>query len=592
MAFDGIVTKSVIHELKENLLGGRVNKIYQTEKDEILLHIYNNRENYKLLISSSSNNPRFYLTDNSKENPAQPPMFCMILRKHLMGGTILNIEQFKLDRIIFIDISSRDELGRDSVKRIVIEIMGRHSNIILIDKESSQVIDSAKRVYEDMSRVRQIFPGGTYELPPLQDKSNPLDTSKDEFLSLLNSSEKDTPVFKFLYFNYLGLSPLVSREICFQGNVPRNTKITNLTNRNIDSLYKSFNLMMKDISEKNFKAVSVYDPEDENKILAFYTLDIDQYGLDNKNYFDSISKLLDDHFHTKDVLDRIGQRSQSIRRSVQVKLDRSINKLRKQRKELQNSRDREKYKVYADLISANIHQMNRGLDTIELENFYDENMALLRIPLDHKLSPVANAQKYYKKYSRLKNANSLLSKQIPETENEISYLEHVLMSIENSSEIEELEEIREELIHEGYLKDKSKKKKMSRKKTKSKPHHYLSQDGFNIFVGKNNRQNDKLTMRFAHKEDIWLHVQNMPGSHVIIQNQGKEVPETTLTQAGTLASYYSKARDSNNVPVDYTERKNVRKPRNAKTGMVIYDNHKTLAADPSRDLVRQIEKLA
>ena len=589
MAFDGIVTNSVVYELNEKLIGGRVDKIYQQEKDEILIYIRNKGANYRLLLSSSSNNPRFYLTNNSKQNPATPPMFCMILRKHLTGGTILNIEQFELDRIIFIDISSRDELGRDSVKRIVIEIMGRHSNIILIDKETSNIIDCAKRVYEDMSRVRQIFPGGTYELPPLQEKANPLNLKKEEFLSFIESSDSDTPIFKFFYFNYLGLSPLVSREICFKSNVPRNTKIKNLSKGEIDSLYSSFHIFMKQVINHNFKPVLVFK-ENEIDVSAFYTLDIDQFSPNKKLYFDSISELLDKHFHQKDIIDRIGQRSQSIRKSIQVKLDRNINKLKKQEQELLTSQDREKYKVYADLISANIHRMDRGLDRIELENFYDEDMALLTIPLNVKLSPVANAQYYYKKYSRLKNANVLLLKQIPETKNEILYLEQVLMSIENSTEIEELNEIKDELISEGYIKGNNKKKKQ-KEKALSKPHHYKSSDDFNIYVGKNNKQNDYLTLKFAHKEDIWLHVQNMPGSHVIIETGGKDLPNTTLEEAGVLAAYYSKGKDSNNVPVDYTERKNVRKARNAKTGMVIYVNNKTLSINPLKEIVDSLTKI-
>lgn len=589
MAFDGIVTNSVVHELNEKLIGGRVDKIYQQEKDEILIYIHSKGTNYRLLLSSSSNNPRFYLTNNSKKNPATPPMFCMILRKHLMGGIILNVEQFELDRIIFIDISSRDELGRDSEKRIVIEIMGRHSNIILIDKETSKIIDCAKRVYEDMSRVRQIFPGGTYELPPLQDKANPLKLKKDEFLSFIESSDGDTPVFKFFYFNYLGLSPLVSREVCFKADVARNTKIENLTDEDINSLYNSFEILMKQVVDHKFKPVSVFK-ENGVDVSAFYTLDIDQFGLNNKVYFHSISELLDNHFHQKDIIDRIGQRSQSIRKSIQVKLDRNINKLEKQNQELLDSQDREKYKVYADLISANVHQMDRGLDKIELANFYDEDMALLSIPLDIKLSPIANAQYYYKRYSRLKNANVLLLKQIPETKNEILYLEQVLMTIENATEIEELDEIKDELVSEGYIKGNNKKKK-HKEKALSKPHHYKSSDGFSIYVGKNNKQNDYLTLKFAHKEDIWLHVQNMPGSHVIIETQGKDIPTTTLNEAGILAAYYSKGKDSNNVPVDYTERKNVRKAKNAKTGMVIYVNNKTLSINPLKELVDKITKV-
>ncbi len=589
MSFDGIVTKSVLKELRDNLIGGRVDKIYQQEKDEILIHIHSKGINYRLILSASSNNPRIYLTEYSKKNPTEPPMFCMLLRKHLAGGVILNIEQFNLDRVIFIDISSMDELGQPTEKRLIIEIMGKHSNIILIDKSSFRIIDSVKRVYEDMSRVRQILPGMVYEYPPLQDKFNPLDSTEKDFFDLMDSADKNLPCFKFLYFNYIGLSPLISREICFDANIDIDRNLGSLYEDNKNSLYFSFNKFIAKVSKEEFTPVSVLN-SNKSEILAFHALDLNQFGKENKVYFDSISKLLDNFYRSKDIIDRIGQKSQSIRKLIGVKLDRTLNKLGKQKEELLESRDREKYKIYADLISANLHIIPKGVDSIELDNFYDENMSKLTVPLDIKLSPVANAQKYYKKYSKLKNAHQLLLEQIPETEDEVSYLENVLMSIENSTEIKELDEIKEELINEGYIKGPLKKKK-KKEEAVSKPLHYISKDGFNIYVGKNNKQNDYLTLRLSHKDDIWLHVQNMPGSHVIIGKEGKSIPDTTLAEAAILAAYYSKGKNSNHVPVDYTERKNVKKPKNAKAGMVIYENFKTIIINPSKELVDSIKKV-
>lgn len=588
MSFDGIVTKSVVNELKETILGGRVDKIYQQEKDEILIYVHNKGTNYKLIISASSNNSRIYLTDFSKKNPSSPPMFCMLLRKHLLGGIVLNVEQFNLDRVVFIDISAIDELGQPTEKRIIIEIMGKHSNIILVDKPSLKIIDSVKRVYEDMSRVRQILPGMIYEHPLLQNKINPLNSEKEEFYNLIELSDKNIPIFKFFYFNFVGLSPLISREICFESNIDIDRTIGSLYEDDKNSLFLSFNKFVSQISENNFTPVSILS--NNAVILAFHALDMNQFGVNNKVYYDSISKLLDNYYRRKDIIDRIGQRSQSIRKSIGVKLDRTLNKLGKQKEELLESKDREKYKIYADLISANLHKIPKTVDNINLENFYDENMDILNIPLDIKLSPVLNAQKYYKRYSKLKNAHSLLLlEQIPETKNEISYLENVLMSIENSTEVEELDEIKEELIQEGYIKGSIKKRK--KEAIVSKPYHYLSIDGFNIYVGKNNKQNDYLTLKISHKDDLWLHVQNMPGSHVIIEKSGKDIPNTTLEEAAILAAYYSKGKLSNHVPVDYTERKNVKKPKNAKSGMVIYDNFKTLSVNPSKELVNDIKKV-
>jgi len=539
-------------------------------------------------MSASSNNPRVYLTDYSKKNPPEPPMFCMLLRKHLIGGIILNIEQFNLDRVIFIDISAIDELGQPTEKRIVIEIMGKHSNIILIDKSSFKIVDSVKRIYEDMSRVRQILPGMIYEYPPLQDKVNPLDIAKEDFFSIMDSEDKNLPCFKFLYFNYLGLSPLISREICFDAGIDIDRNLGSMYEDDRTSLYISFNKFMNQISREEFNPVSVLN-NNKTEILAFHALELNQFGTENRVFFDSISNLLDNFYRRKDIIDRIGQKSQSIKKSIQVKLDRANNKLGKQKEELLESQDREKYKIYADLISANLHLIPRGVNSIELENFYDENMNKLNIPLDIKLSPVANAQRYYKKYSKLKNAHQLLLEQIPNTEDEISYLENVLMSIENSTEIEELDEIKEELISEGYIKGYIKKKK-KKEESVSKPLHYISKDGFNIYVGKNNKQNDYLTLKLSRKDDIWLHVQNMPGSHVIIEKMGKTIPLSTIEEAAILASYYSKGKNSNHVPVDYTERKNVKKPKNAKAGMVIYEDFKTIIINPSKELVDNIKK--
>lgn len=322
--------------------------------------------------------------------------------------------------------------------------------------------------------------------------------------------------------------------------------------------------------------------------IAFHSLNLDQFGSKNKIYKDSINEVLDIYFTENHKLDRIQQKAQAIKKSVQVKLDRSLKKLAKQKEELLESEDREKYKVYADLISANLYRIEKGVSQVDLENFYDENMAKITIPLDKKYSPVENAQRYYKKYAKLKHAHKLLLEQIPETEDEIEYLENVLNHIDNCTEVVELEEIKEELIQEGYLKGKVKKKKDNKL---SKPHHYVSSDGFHIFVGKNNRQNDFLTLKTASKGDIWLHVQKMPGSHVIIKRENKEVPDRTLEEAGMLAAYYSKAKDSSNVPVDYTERKNVKKPKNAKAGMVIYEDYRTIFVTPREDYIDKLEKI-
>lgn len=590
MSFDGIVTKAVVNELSTNLIGGRIDKIYQQEKDEILLIIRNKGTNYKLLISSSSNNPRIYITNYSKENPQSPPMFCMLLRKHLSGGTILNIEQYSLDRIIFIDISSIDELGQPIEKRLVIEIMGKHSNIILINKDDQKIIDSIKRVNHDMSRIRQILPGFKYECPPTQNKSNPLFTSKEEFLYLIENNKQNLPIYKFFYYNYIGISPLISREVCFHANVEIDRSIGSLDHKDLDDLYTSFNNLIDSVHKRNFNPM--YIKNEMENIVAFYCFDLNQFGNTRKYFSPSISEVLEIIYKKKDNFDRITQKSQHMKKTIQTKLDRTLNKLSKQKEELIESKNREKYKIYADLISANLHKITERIENIELENFYDPNMDKILVPLDKKITPADNAQKYYKKFSKLKTAESLLINQIYETEEEIKYLENVLMGIENSTEVKELDEIKDELIKEGYLKGNFKNKpKKKQKDTISSPHHYISKDGFNIYVGKNNRQNDYLTLKLAHKDDLWLHVQNMPGSHVIIKTDKRDIPKSTLEEAALLAAYYSKGKNSKNIPVDYTERKNVRKARNTKPGMVIYDNFKTMFVSPTKNLIANLKKV-
>jgi predicted ribosome quality control (RQC) complex YloA/Tae2 family protein len=588
MSLDGIVTRAIVKELNNTILGGRIDKIYQHEKDEILLNIYNKGNNNKLLISATSNNPRIYLTKCNKSNPSMPPMFCMLLRKHLTGGTVLNVEQYQMDRVLFIDISSIDELGQPSERRLVVEIMGKHSNIILINKDSNKIIDSIKRVTHDMSRVRQVLPGINYEYPPIKDKKNPLDFNTDEFNKLLDECNSNIETYKFFYTNYIGISPLIGKEVCFNSRIDIDRPIGSLNLEEKKSLLNSFITIMDKVKNDSYNPVLIKN-NFEADYLDFHATDINQFGNQNKVYLNSISEVLDKYYLKNDTLDRVSQKSQSIKKSIQTKLERSLNKLSKQKQELLESEDRGKYKVYADLISANLYRIEKGSSEIELENFYTENMEKIKVPLDKRHSPAENAQRYYKKYSKLKHAQSLLLKQIPETKEEIDYLENVLISIDNCTEVIELDEIKEELIKEGYLKGNLKKKK--KKEVISKPHHYISSDGFHIYVGKNNKQNDYLTLRFAHKEDLWLHIQNQPGSHVIITKKNNSISDTSLEEAATLAAYYSKGKNSSNVAIDYTERKNVKKPKNAKTGMVIYENFNTIFVTPSKEQIEKMEKV-
>ncbi|MTI67608.1 MAG: fibronectin/fibrinogen-binding protein [Firmicutes bacterium] len=589
MSLDGIVVKSLIDELNTEILNAKIDKIYQPEDDEILIRLRNNSTNYKLLISSSSNNPRIHFTNADKKNPIKPPMFCMLLRKHLQGGKITYIKQPTLERIIKIGITSSDELGIASNKELVIEIMGRHSNIILIEKDTLNIIDSIKRITPDVSRKRQILPGINYSLPPSQNKDNPLDLNKKDFLNLLDINNDGILLFKFIYKNYLGISPLIAKEICYRSNIDSNKQIGALNEDEINSLFRSFNNLISNVLNNNYKPTMVTDPEN-NKVVAFSAINLEQFDKEKK-HFNSISKVLEEYFLTRDRLDRIRQKAINLRKNISNKLDRNQKKLAKQKKELLNAKNREKYKVYGELVTANIYRIERGQEKLKCKNFYDNNKEIT-INLKPRLTPSENAQRYFRRYNKLKNAYKKVSKEIKKTKADIQYLEHILLSIENCTELEELEEIRSELVDEGYLRVKKKNKKSKKRKTTSKPYHFISSDGYDIYVGKNNKQNDYLTLKFANKHDIWLHTKDIPGSHVIIRKKdSNEIPENTLIEAALLAAFHSKGKMSSNVPVDYTEKNNVKKPNGAKLGMVIYENNNTLYVTPKKKEIYKIKKI-
>lgn len=588
MSLDGIVLNNVSRELNKRLSDCRISKIYQPEKDEIHFNIRSHGENLRLLLSASSNNPRVYFTDFAKSNPDSPPMFCMLLRKHIQGARIINIEQVSLERILKISFECTDELGDLVTKDLIIEIMGKHSNIILIDTSTNEIIDSIKRIPLSVSSVRQILPGLEYTSPPSQDKVNPLGVDKKEFLNLIYES-REKVTFKFLYRSFIGLSPLLSRELCFQANIESNSNLDDLSEEDRSNLYNAFSSLYKNVEDGNYKPTLVKD-EDNYDIVAFSSIDLNQFAHLPKVHFDSISELLDYYYLTRDKIDRIKQKSNDLRKNITMKLDRAKNKLAKQKREVLNAKDREKYKIYGELIIANIYTLKQGQTEVELDNYYSEDNEKVTVKLNENLTPSENAQRYFKRYNKLKHAYKIVRIEVKKTKNEISYLENILLALETSTEIDELDEIRDELIKEGYIKKQRNQRKKAKKEA-SKPHHYKSSDGFDIYVGKNNKQNDNLTLKFADNEDIWLHTKVIPGSHVIIRTEGKEVPETTILEAAHLAGFYSKGKMSSNVPVDYTEKKNVRKPNGAKPGMVIYETNSTAYVTPSIKNISKIEKI-
>lgn len=589
MSLDGVVLHAITSELSEKLVGGRVDKIHQPESDELLLQIRNKSENFKLLLSASSSNPRVHLTKSSKQNPQTPPAFCMLLRKHLGSGKVLGVEQPSLERVVIIKFESLDELGDLTQKDLIVEIMGKHSNIILVDSSKNKILDSIKRVPVSLSSVRQVLPGLPYSPPPAQEKRDPLDVELEDVLSVLNASDENLSTHKALYLKFVGLSPLLAREICHRSGVDSERLLVLLDHSEKRSLAEGFISFYRDVRLCAFYPNVVRD-RDNLDVLYFSSVKLTQYGDYPFEHFESMSELLEYFFQSRDNRDRIKQKSSELRKSVSLKLERILNKVEKQRLEIAEAEKRESLRIKGDLLTANMHLINKGDSSVNVQNYYSESLDRIEIALDPRLSPSENAQRYYKKYNKLKTAHGLLAEQIEQSEVEIDYLQNIIYAIDNCTEVQEIDEIKEELVSEGYFKKSSLKNKKN-SSAPSKPHEYISSDNYHMYVGKNNKQNDQLTMKSASKEDLWLHTKDIPGSHVIVKTNGDELPESTVLEAATLAAYYSKASQSSNVPVDYALRKNVKKPSGARPGMVIYENNSTVYVTPDKLSVSKIRKV-
>ncbi|SHH09904.1 Rqc2 family fibronectin-binding protein [Tepidibacter thalassicus] len=588
MALDGIVINSLIKELSSKLTGGKIDKIYQPEDDELLLNIRNEGTNYKLLLSSNSSNPRAYITNTyNKENPIKAPMFCMVLRKHIQNGKIVNIHQPDFERIIRITIESLDELKIKKTKDLIIEIMGKHSNIILVDNEENKILDSIKRIPLSISRYRQVLPGQKYVNPPSQNKLNPLnEISQEKFINTLINNKKE--LYKAIYSSFKGISPLIAKEICFRSNIDIDINTNYIDKKDFSSLYSAFTRLFKQIKNNIFYPCIAIDKR-LNKVIDFSCIKITMYNHYSFIENDSISFILDKYYYEKDIKERINQKSQNLRKNISNKLDRLYNKLKKQKEELLESENADIYKTYGELITSYIYMIKKGMSEIDVVNFYNPDGENIKIKLDKKLTPSENAQKYFKKYNKLKHAAIELKHQLKITNEEIEYLENILFNINNCENLDELEEIKEELIKTGYIKGKNSNKNKDKNKLKTSPYEFISSDGFKIYVGKNNKQNDYLTLKMASSDDIWLHTKNIPGSHVIIKSEGKEVPENTIFEGAMLAAYFSKAKMSSQVPVDYTKKKNIKKPNGAKPGMVIYETNNTIYVTPSEEYIIKIK---
>ncbi|MEB3028891.1 NFACT RNA binding domain-containing protein [Parvimonas micra] len=566
MSFDGIFTKAVVDEIYPLLLNGKINKINQPDKNEINIQIYN-KENYKLLLSCANNLSRIHLSEKNKKNPITAYNFCMLLRKHLVGGTIKNIYQHKMDRVVCFEIENLNELKELSKKLLIIEIMGKHSNIILVDKESNKIIDAIKHIDSRQSSIREVFPNKDYFFVK-DEKENILDENYKLPSEILKISEPIS-MKKFFYSNYLGFSPIISYELLNNSNVDSDINSANLNYEDIKRIDENFVKIVENIKDKNYYPIFIKDEMNNNK--DFYCFDLNLY--EKKENVGSLSKLVESFYHNNSLRDRINQKASGFKKILTTKLNRLTNKYLAMNDELLNNQSKEDLKNYADLLSINIYKIEKGMKKISVGNIYD-NMKDIEISLDEKKSPRENIEAYYKKYKKLKTADEIIKTELPKIEEEMKYIKQILETIEIITELNELSEIEEELISLGYVR---KSKKNKQKLEKSKPYIFETDSGALIYVGKNNLQNENLTLKFANKNDIFFHAQDVPGSHVILR--GANLTEDDYKIAGFLAGYYSYFKNEGYANVDYTEKKHIRKAKGTGLGMVYYDNYKTLFID-------------
>ncbi|MES5892853.1 MULTISPECIES: NFACT RNA binding domain-containing protein [Bacillus cereus group] len=568
MAFDGLFTRAITHEIANSLQTGRISKIYQPSKYEVLLHIRANGKNQKLILSSHPTYARMHLTNQNYDSPALPPMFCMLLRKHLEGGFIEKIEQIDLERIIQITVRSRNEIGDESVKTLVIEIMGRHSNIILLDTKTNVILDSLKHISLAVNRHRTVYAGAEYVAPPAQHKVNPLlIETEDDFIKPLDflSGNMD----KQLVGAFMGISPLFAKEVVKKAGMA-----------NEKALSEAFFSLQKPLLTHQYVPAMIT----ANGKEFFYLFPLSHLQ-GNEKTFSSVSELLDRFFFGKAERDRVKQQAHDLERFMQNEKTKNEKKLIKLEKTLQDAGKADKYQLFGELLTANMYALKKGDKEIEVVNYYDENGGTVKITLNPLKTPSENAQRYFQKYQKAKNSVAIVEEQIVKTNEEILYFDSLLQQMEAASS-KDIEEIREELAEEGYVRNR-KKKNAKKKPTKPVLDKYLASDGTEIFVGKNNKQNDYLTTKFSRRDEIWLHTKDIPGSHVVIRSL--EPTEETLHEAAKIAAYYSKAKDSSSVPVDFTKVRNVKKPSGAKLGFVTYDNQQTLYVTPDADTVMKLK---
>ena len=552
MAFDGITIANIVKELNDTILNGRIAKIAQPENDELLLTIKPAKGQVRLVISASASLPLIYLSRDNKPSPMTAPNFCMLLRKHIANGRIVGISQPSLERIIRFEIEHLDELGDLCRKSLIVEIMGKHSNIIFCN-EKGMIIDSIKHVSAQMSSVREVLPGREYFIPDTMKKENPLGIPEEN----------------------------VAEEICYLAGIDSSVPASEMSGDLLAHLYRQFTYFMEQVTESKFSPAIYYDGNEPKEFSSLLLTHFSNYQV--KSY-DSISEVIRTYYSSRDLITRIRQKSSDLRRVVQTALERNRKKYDLQLKQLRDTENRDKYKVYGELIHTYGYNLEEGAKELEALNYYTNEM--IKIPLDPQKTPQENAKKYFDRYNKQKRTFEALSELIKETKDEIDYLESVSKSLDIARSEDDLIQIKEELIESGFIRRKQSAKKV---KITSKPFHYISSDGFHMYVGKNNLQNEELTFHFANGGDWWFHAKKAPGSHVIVKTNGEELPDRTFEEAARLAAHYSKNSGAEKVEVDYVEKKQVKKPNGSKPGFVVYYTNYSMMIDSDISGIQEVQ---
>ena len=581
MAFDGIVIANLVKDLNDKIVSGRISKIAQPEKDELLLTIKGNRENFRLLISANASLPLLYFTETNKPSPLTAPNFCMLLRKHIANGRIVSVSQPGLERIVRIEIEHLDEMGDLKRKFLIVELMGKHSNIIFCDDEN-KILDSIKHISAQVSSVREVLPGREYFIPHAGEKKDPLTITEEEFKELIGKTPQN--LSKALYTDLTGLSPTVSAELCHLASLDGDISAKDFSDSELTHLYHAFTWIMDDVRQGNFTPNIIYQKE---KPVEFASIPLSMFsGGDYRSVsFPSISALLERYYAERNTVSRIHQKSTDLRKILTNSLERSYKKRDLQQKQIKDTEKREKFRIYGELLNTYGYGIQEGEKSFRCLNYYDNTE--ITIPLDPTLSAQENAVRYFDKYNKQKRTFEATSRQLEQTEAEIEHLESISTFLDIARKEEDLAQIKEELTEYGYIKRHFSGGKKP-KKAVSRPFHYLSSDGFHIYVGKNNYQNEELTFKLASGNDWWFHAKGIPGSHVIVKTEGKELPDRVFEEAGALAAYYSRGRGQDKVEIDYIQKKNLKKVPGAAPGFVVYHTNYSLVAAPEIP-VKEIE---